>query len=167
VAEEAAPAPHKPQWKKIASIVGIAAIVELLTGSVRWAIHGHVPQLTNDYLFFCLTMSAYPLLIGFFTRRSGASMVVAGFCAMLLFVPCTITSAAATLEYYGSLAAFSVRMLSAGGDMIPTHLAFGLLGAWLAGRGVESPNSTPHTDARASAVPSQSSSAARAGERGR
>jgi len=151
---------------RITWIVAFALIAELITGSVRWSIHGHVPQLTNDYLFFCLTISAYPLLVGFFCRRAGATLIPAGLCGALVFVASTVTSAGAWLKNHGALTDFPLQMLSAGADMIPTQAAFGLLGAWLAGIAKERPNSTLHSDARASAVLDQAPPA-RAGERGR
>jgi cation transport ATPase len=118
--------------RRIIFIVALALVAELITGSVRWGIHGHVPQLTNDYLFFCLTIAAYPLLVGFFIRRTGIALITAGLCGALVFVASSVTSAAAWLNDYGSLAEFPVRMLSASAAMIPTQVAFGLLGAWLA-----------------------------------
>jgi hypothetical protein len=133
--------------RRVTLIVALALLAELITGSVRWSIHGHVPQLTIDYLFFCLTIAAYPLLVGFFIRRAGIALIPAGLCGALVFVASTVTSAAAWLKNYVSLAEFPTRMLSASADMIPTQAAFGLLGAWLASLARESPNSTPHPDA--------------------
>ena len=154
LSEALSPPAHNTKGKRLAIIVLLALVAELITGLVRWALHGRVPQLTNDYLFFCLTISAYPLLVGFFTRRAGASLVGASLLGAAVFLASTTTSAAAWLNNYGSLIEFPRQMLSASADMLPTQAAFGLLGSWLAGFRKETPNPTIERDAPQAGRPS-------------